>query len=208
MFAIVGRRQEAVHQLRVPARRVVVGHAADFVHGGRQSGEIQGEAAEQRDAVGFWRGRQSLRVELREHEGINLVAHPCRLAGRQQVRPDRRLESQWELRSAPCAIHADTSATSSGVSASPASGGGMRLSGSVAEIRCTKALATGFPGAMTMGPPLAISRRSLALREASSGPMACETLYRSIAVESGGHRRPALQRRQTRSAKRPEEHQE
>src|SRR5205085_6530965 len=76
-LAVSRRCQQTVDQLLVCIRRSIFYEPLHFGRRGRQSGEIEGSAANQRPLVGLWRRRELLRFEAADDESIDLIAGPC-----------------------------------------------------------------------------------------------------------------------------------
>ena len=75
-FAIRGRAEQAVHQ---PFAGIASGVVHERVHlrrRWRQTGQIQRQAANQRVTIGWWRGFQSILLQLRENEEVDGVPRP------------------------------------------------------------------------------------------------------------------------------------
>ena len=67
-LAVGGRGEQPVDDLREGVRRLVRQERVDLLGRRRQAGQVEGRAADQRPLVGGRRGRQALRLELREDE--------------------------------------------------------------------------------------------------------------------------------------------
>ena len=70
-LAVLRRGEQAVDHFFESLRRVVGQEGVDFLRRGRQAGEVEGGAAEQRDLVGRLRGLDALGFELGQDEGID-----------------------------------------------------------------------------------------------------------------------------------------
>ncbi len=76
-LAEVRRRQQAVRHLRVGVRRIVVQERFDLGRRRRQPDQVVAHAPDQRPLVGGAGGRQVLRLQLGEDEGVDGVRRPC-----------------------------------------------------------------------------------------------------------------------------------
>ena len=79
-LAVVRRLQERVDALLVRVRRPVGQEGVDLGRRGRQSGQVVGDAAQQRLLVRFGRRLQPLALEAGEDELIDRIARPSRAA--------------------------------------------------------------------------------------------------------------------------------
>lgn len=75
-FAELRRVEEAVDEFFVGFRSVVGEEGVDFIDGGRETGQIEGEAADECDLVGFGRGIEAFLFEARQNEFVDFVASP------------------------------------------------------------------------------------------------------------------------------------
>ncbi len=91
-LAIVGRGEQTVDLLLVGVGAAVGEESVELGGSGREAGEVEAGAAEQRGAVGFGRGLQTFAIETREQERVDGVAHPIRAAGGRDRGTDRRDE--------------------------------------------------------------------------------------------------------------------
>src|SRR5580658_5020921 len=91
-LAVSRRCQQTVDQTLVCFRRSIFHEPLYFRRGGRQSGEVEGGAANQGPLVGLGGGRKSLRFEPAEDESIDLIAGPCATGGFRRRRRPRFLQ--------------------------------------------------------------------------------------------------------------------
>ncbi len=79
-FAVLGASQKPIDDLGESVRRVVGQEGALFGGRGRQTDEIERDAAQQGAFVGRRRGSKSSGFETGQHEGVNGRADPVALA--------------------------------------------------------------------------------------------------------------------------------
>ena len=72
-LAVTRGSEQAIHELFVGVRGSVADERVGFFGRGRDAGEVQGDASDERVAVGFRRGLQAELVEARAHEGVDGV---------------------------------------------------------------------------------------------------------------------------------------
>ncbi len=75
-LAEVRAGEQAVDELFVGIGRFVGDERFDLFGGGRQAGEVERKAADERAAIGFRRRLQFLGVEAREDEVIDFISRP------------------------------------------------------------------------------------------------------------------------------------
>ncbi len=85
-LAVVGRIEQAVHELLVSVRRFVIDERGDLGARGRQAGEVERQAADKRDAVGLGRGREVSFLEFRKDEPVDGRVDVYRFASRKPFR--------------------------------------------------------------------------------------------------------------------------
>ena len=85
-LAIMFGIHQTIHQALIGVGALVGQECIDLFHGGRQSGEIQGDAALQADRVSLRVGLDALRFQSRQHEGIDGVAGPLAILDSRQLR--------------------------------------------------------------------------------------------------------------------------
>ena len=91
VFAVMRRGQVAIHHALVSIRGTVLQEGFDFGGLGRQSGGIQGDAADQCPAIFGRSRREALLLKPRENETVDRVAHP------RGVLHGRRRGLDWRL---------------------------------------------------------------------------------------------------------------
>ena len=79
-FAVARRGEQSVDESRVGLRASVGQECVDLLDRGGQSEQVEAASSDQGDSVGFARGGQLFVVESCEHEGVDGVANPCRVA--------------------------------------------------------------------------------------------------------------------------------
>src|SRR5207249_3280574 len=75
-FAVVRRREETLDEGFVGIRPRVGDEGGDLLGSGRQPGEVEGNATDERGAVGLGCGGEVVFVELRKEESVNGRAQP------------------------------------------------------------------------------------------------------------------------------------
>ncbi len=91
-LAVMRRSQQAIHKAVICIRTAVGEKGVDLRGRGRQSDQVQAQAADQRGAIGFGRGRQVFLIEAREHEPVDGIARPRCVAHRGRWGTHRNLE--------------------------------------------------------------------------------------------------------------------
>src|SRR5439155_21440951 len=81
-LAVGGRLEQTVDQLLVRPGIGVLRKAVGLLDGGREAGEIDGQAADEAVPVGFTRRLETLLLEAREKESVDLVPRPRRILHR------------------------------------------------------------------------------------------------------------------------------
>ena len=83
-LAVTRRGEQAVHHFGEGVGRIVVDEGLHFFRCRQQAGKVERGAADQRDFVGRGRGVQTLLLQLRENEGIDIVSNPVPVFGGQE----------------------------------------------------------------------------------------------------------------------------
>ena len=91
-LAVGRRRQQSVHQFAVRVRRFVGQESGDFIRGGRQSGEVDAYAADQRAIVDRGGRRQSVLRQLAEEESVHDVFRQMVELGSRRLRLGQGLD--------------------------------------------------------------------------------------------------------------------
>ena len=88
-LAVMRRVEQTIDLLLVGVGRLVGEERRDLFGSGRQAGEVEGDAAEQGDAVGFGRGLQAFGFEPGEDEVVDRIRDPRGVLHRRHGGPDR-----------------------------------------------------------------------------------------------------------------------
>ncbi len=91
-LAVLRPGQQPVHQLLVGVRRLVLDEGVDFVRRRRQPDQVERHAADVRPPIRLGGGRQALRLQPGEDEGVDGVAHPIPTLYIWNGRPADRLQ--------------------------------------------------------------------------------------------------------------------
>ena len=91
-LAVARRGEKAINDAVEGGGRVVGEERLHFFGSGQQSGEVERGAADERDLVGGRSGAQVPLFQLREHEGVDGIAHPRGVPRRRHGRLDHRLK--------------------------------------------------------------------------------------------------------------------
>ena len=85
-FTVMPGFHEAIHQALVGVGTLVSEESIDLFHGGRQSGEVEGDAPLQADRVGLRVGLDAFRFQTGQHKGVDGVAGPLAILDPRQFR--------------------------------------------------------------------------------------------------------------------------
>src|SRR5262249_16871676 len=75
-FAVARRGEQTVHEAVIGVSGAVVDEGVHLIGRRRQAGGVEGDAADERDAVRVGGGGEAVRLEFRQDESIDRVAHP------------------------------------------------------------------------------------------------------------------------------------
>ena len=75
-LAVVGRGEQPIDQPGISVGRGIGHERLDLGGLGRQADQVEGQAADQGPTVGFGRGLETLRLQLRQDEAVDRVARP------------------------------------------------------------------------------------------------------------------------------------
>lgn len=97
LLAIAGGIEQAVDQALVGAGPVVVEERVDLFWRGGQAGEVEGRAAKQGGAAGFWRERDVAIFEFAEKESVDGIADAVRVPHSRRCRLRRCFEGPGQF---------------------------------------------------------------------------------------------------------------
>ena len=93
LLAVMPRVQQAIHQLFVGVRAIIEQKALDLLGRGRKTRQVEAEPADQRGLAGGRRRLDAFGIEFCEHETIDGIADPPRVAYPRKARAGHRLKA-------------------------------------------------------------------------------------------------------------------
>src|SRR4051812_49525159 len=89
MFAEGRPREQTIDEIFVGPRPAIVRELIGFLRRGRQSGEIEADAPNQRVTIGGRRGPEMFAFEPRENKGVHGIPDPALIFHRRERRAER-----------------------------------------------------------------------------------------------------------------------